>query len=1241
MKRYYAAMVLGLGVMVAGRVSGEDIRYPTDMGIVNLAQPPYNADPTGKADATAAIQKALDDHHLGDNWTLYLPNGTYLLSGTLDWGKGARMGPVLQGQSRDGTILRLKDQAPGFGNPGAPKAIIHIVQKGSADAFCMAVRNLTIDTGSGNPGASGLQFMANNQGAVRDVTIRSGDGRGVIGLDMAFTDMIGPCLIKNVEVRGFDTGIATGWEVCSMTFEHIRLSGQRKFGFLNAGQCVSIRGLVSDNEVPAVVNKGGSSFLVLVDSVLTGTKAAANEAAIVNDAHCFLRNVRTPGYGQALESSVGTFASGGNPDEIEEFVSLAPIHLFPTLKHSLGLPVRETPEVAWGDPKDWANVQDFGADTRDDLDDTEAIQKAIDSGAKTVYFPHPLPAGKEQTNLPRGSYRINGTVRIRGNVERLIGGGGSWGMLSVGGAARDGVFILEEGTAPVVIIEDFNIVDGGAAPVFRHRSGRTLVMRHVNSIMHNSLYHGDDGAGPAFFEDVASHFPIGGKDRSGGAPNFHFGKGQKIWARQFNPEKNITKILNDGADFWVLGLKTEVLATLLENRPGARTEILGGLNYPSLPGEGPQAAFRVLGGQFTAAIGEAGFHRRFDTLVEETHAGETKVLKRGEVPGRSGGSLLPLYCANRATGDIAKPPTVREVKAAADGPRAVELSWRGEGGADGLGEYVVYRDGQELGRTRTTRMRDVGLTDATRYVYAVEVLDQAAAPRGRIEAAVTTPADQTPPKLTEAVYQGFPSRVELGFDKPVNLEAPAAPVFALDPASPVLAVEPTEDARRVRLLLDPAAPPPLRLTARGVVDRARKPNAMAASTLEVAVPVQPRPILRLDLAGSAVPAGVWDDSAWNQGAKAALSMTAEQKALRIGIARYAQVVLGPVPVEGARAYRMRVVLRSAQGEIPVSLQVRKKDQPYTIHGGRAVKATPKPLPVEFDFTPTASDPTASLYLVTSGEGELLIESAQVLALPTEEELAAPVDTTPPTVLSATAFELPARLEVVFSEPVAAADAQVRERYRFTPDTAVGALALSDDGRRVTLHLDGTVVPPSALTITDIADRAPRPNRLDKVLVEVRKAPTPVNLLQQDFESGPEGAIPAGIMDNSAWNQGAKAQLALVKGPDGRALGIGVDRYAQIVLGRISVKKGRRYGVSCRLASTEGAPQPVVLQIRQWGAPYKTWGSGRFVPTPAGESYVFLFVAEGDDPSAALYLETQGKWSLQIDDLRVIEQPDAL
>src|SRR6056297_3047424 len=54
----------------------------TPPGILDVTKAPYFADPSGQADSTAAIQKAVNDAR--DTWrACYFPSGTYLISDTI------------------------------------------------------------------------------------------------------------------------------------------------------------------------------------------------------------------------------------------------------------------------------------------------------------------------------------------------------------------------------------------------------------------------------------------------------------------------------------------------------------------------------------------------------------------------------------------------------------------------------------------------------------------------------------------------------------------------------------------------------------------------------------------------------------------------------------------------------------------------------------------------------------------------------------------------------------------------------------------------------------------------------------------------------------------------------------------------------------------------------------------------------------------------------------------------------
>jgi len=282
----------------------ENIVFPPDAGVVDVTQPPYRATPDDDTDDTAAIQRALDDHPSG-NAIIYLPNGTYRVTDTLRWPDGPRGGleqkrVILQGQSRDGAILRVPDNHANFNDPAKPRAVIWTGRK-PAQRFRNAIRNLTVDTGSGNGGAIGVQFIANNQGCVRRVHIRSGNGAGLIGLDMAHTDEIGPLLVKHLRVTGFNIGIKTYWPVNSVTFEHITLENQNKIGWENYGQKVYVRGLTSRNAVPVLLNKkDGWSGVVLLDADLRGEGDAADKPAIINNKGMAVRDIRTTGYKMAI-----------------------------------------------------------------------------------------------------------------------------------------------------------------------------------------------------------------------------------------------------------------------------------------------------------------------------------------------------------------------------------------------------------------------------------------------------------------------------------------------------------------------------------------------------------------------------------------------------------------------------------------------------------------------------------------------------------------------------------------------------------------------------------------------------------------------------------------------------------------------------------------------------------------------------------------------------------------------------
>ena len=584
----------------------ENTVFPADSGVVDVTKPPYNAKGDGTADDTAAIQKALDDYP-AKGAILYLPNGVYLVSGTLRWGGTAdqQKQTVLWGQSQRGAVLKLRDDCPGFENARQTKPVLY-TGRAPAQRFGNELHNLTVDTGVGNPGATGVQFIANNQGGMYDVAIVSGDGQGVVGLDMGYTDEQGPCLVKRLRVLGFDVGVRCATSVASETLEHITVEHQNVAGFRNEGQPCTVRGLKSLNEVPAFVAAGG--FNVVLDCEWKGTGKAAAAPALIEDANVVVRNLKTSGYAVAIRRLRGDKVDVKGPN-VDEFYTKPPVSPFEPAAKPLCLPIKETPELPWDKLDDWVAPQKFGAVADDREDDTQAIQAAIDAGKPSVY-------------LPRGNYQVSDTLVLRGKARRLIG---CKATLHVAGDLRKQakpVIRFEDGDEPVVAIEEIN-TDFSSGPYWciEHAAKRTLVLRCLGINFQGAhAYHGS-GPGQVFIEDVVGR-------------GFQF-KGQTAWARQFNVEGDGVHVLNDGGTLWVLGYKTEGGGTLLHTRNGGRTEVLGGFSYTvGRVDESPMIL--VDNARASVSFAEVCFTGKpFSLIVREARDGQTRDIRKDD-PGWAG-----------------------------------------------------------------------------------------------------------------------------------------------------------------------------------------------------------------------------------------------------------------------------------------------------------------------------------------------------------------------------------------------------------------------------------------------------------------------------------------------------------------------------------------------------------------------------------------------------------------------------
>ena len=589
----------------------ESIVFPSDAGVIDITQPPYNADPTGFTDSTPAIQQALDDHPNG-NRIIYFPNGNYRITDRLDYGDGPpgnnQKRTILQGQSRDGARIFLPNATPGYIDPNNPKALVW-TGNAPAQRFRNAIRNLTFDVGADNPGAIGVQFIANNQGSLRDVRIRSLDRGGAIGLDMSHSDEIGPLLARDIEVEGFDTGIRTYWQLNSVTFENVTLRNQNVYGWHSWQQVVTARNVTSfqDSDIPAIFHeKDGPGHFILIGGRFHATgPGAPYDQAILNEKAFYGRDIETTGYTLAVKNDdkgrEGPDAPGGSVTEHFSHDDGQVITLFPDQNASpLDLPVLETPEVPWDPPADWANIEDFGAVGDDSLDDTAAIQAAIDSGATTVF----VPAGKIFTLL--------GTLELRGPLRRFIGCDGQFD--------GNGTFKVVDGAdpsadAPIVVFERITGPSGQTNLTFEHASSRTVVLSSIVSMKTRGT-----GSGNFFMDDCAT------------IPVFENPE-QRIWARQLNVENDGVHVDNRGAMLWVLGYKTERNGTLIHTTNGGFSEFFGAFLYSNLNVSNPEPAFV----NDDANVSVFGFvERDFNSSpvtewVDETRNGLTETYSRTQL----------------------------------------------------------------------------------------------------------------------------------------------------------------------------------------------------------------------------------------------------------------------------------------------------------------------------------------------------------------------------------------------------------------------------------------------------------------------------------------------------------------------------------------------------------------------------------------------------------------------------------
>ncbi len=293
-------------------------------GLLDVTAAPYHADPTGRRDATAALQQAVKDAR-DARLILHFPAGRYLVSDTIEgvqgevaWDEWPHEGfadawvalasfeypCVLRGSATGGrAVLVLADGAPGFGDPAKPKPVVHLWARGWDEKFQgksqpsinfnQMIVDVDFELGRGNAGAVAIRHQGAEGSVIENVAIEA-EG-AFAGIWSAMGSGGG---IHGVSIRGGQYGIyarepdgTIRGSQPSPVMSGLRLSGQTEQAILYdgngpltvVGAAIEGAGIRSDGPVDQSFNGPLNLIDVAIELSRPGPAVRSNHSVVASN----------------------------------------------------------------------------------------------------------------------------------------------------------------------------------------------------------------------------------------------------------------------------------------------------------------------------------------------------------------------------------------------------------------------------------------------------------------------------------------------------------------------------------------------------------------------------------------------------------------------------------------------------------------------------------------------------------------------------------------------------------------------------------------------------------------------------------------------------------------------------------------------------------------------------------------------------------------------------------------------